>query len=607
MKINKKSILLTIICIMLVSTVIWAQKSSNSEKSIIQKAMKDELERNYSRLKLDNLASPFFIGYTMKVGKSLEVKSVLGSTLSADEYPIRSFNVKVLVGDYQMNDENFMDMNQLYSSGNYVPSSIPIEEDYNGIRRAFWLTTDNVYKKAAEKLERKKAAMKQQTVASEYATLEDFSKIKPVVQIEPGRIIPFDKAHWENIANDISKILKDYPEVYASEARIVIFTGEKYYLTSEGTEIIEPDNYASIYINAYTQTTTGEELTDNVIYHASNPEDLPSKELIARDVKTLGEKLSELRKAKILAESYNGPVMFEGSAAAEFFAQRFFRTGNGLLASRKPIVGDARIASYINQQYGEPLDSYIDKRIISKNVTIKAVPSLNKFNNIPLIGSYSVDEEGVIPPNEIILVQNGILKSLLNNRTPAPKIKNSNGHQRGFWETGLTTCTGASVINIVAENGLSDAEMKAKLIQMAKDEGLEYGIIIRKIKPLLSGKYPRFNVAPQSYGGGQPKAFEDPVYIYRVYVTDGREELLRCAEMQNVSISALKHIAAFSNKQIVHNTLMPQLGSYGDYGGSGYPASFITPSAFILEELEVKNAKQDYTPKPPIVESPLRK
>ncbi len=607
MKINMKGILLSIICFMLVTPAIWAQMSSNSEQSIIQKAMKDELERNYSRLKIDNLASPFFIGYTMKAGKALEIKSVLGSTLSADEYPVRAFNVKVLVGDYQMNDDNFMDMNQLYSGGNYVISSIPVEEDYNGIRRAFWLTTDNVYKKAAEKLERKKAAMKQQTVASEYATLEDFSKVKPVVQIEPGKKIAFDKSKWESFANDVSEILRNYPEVYASEVRIIIFTGKKYYLTSEGTEIVKPENYASIYINAYTQTATGEELIDNLIYHSFNPDGLPSKETIITNVKILGNKLTELRKAKTLTESYNGPVMFEGTAAAEFFAQRFFRTGNGLLASRKPIVGDSRIAAYINQMYGESLDSYVDKRIISKNVTIKALPTLTKYDNIPLIGSYNIDEEGVTPPNEIVIVQNGILKNLLSNRTPSPKIRNSNGHQRAFWETGTTACPGASVINIVAEGGLPDNEMKAKLIQMAKDEGLEFGILIRKIKPLLSGKYPKFNVASQSFGGGQQKAFEDLVYVYRVYVTDGREELIRSAEMQNVSISALKHIASFSNKQIVHNTLMPQLGSYGDYGGSGYPASFITPSAFILEELEIKNAKQDYTPKPPVVESPLKK
>lgn len=168
-----------------------------------------------------------------------------------------------------------------------------------------------------------------------------------------------------------------------------------------------------------------------------------------------------------------------------------------------------------------------------------------------------------------ILVENGILKTLLTNRIPNPKVRKSNGHQRPVIRSAYSSSSslGPSVITVSTSKGKSYPELKKELLKRAREEGMEYGIIIRKLNPVM---------------------------VYRVYVEDGSEEPVRSVKLGAFSLSTLRHIASVSEKQFVYNTL-----------ASGVPASFIVPQTLILEELEVKSEKRDYTPKLPVVSSPL--
>ncbi len=69
-----------------------------------------------------------------------------------------------------------------------------------------------------------------------------------------------------------------------------------------------------------------------------------------------------------------------------------------------------------------------------------------------------------------------------------------------------------------------------------------------------------------------------------------------------------------SQEQMVYNTLVSSGGSGGfsfmmapGASASGIPASFILPQALIFEELEVKKEQREFTPKLPVVPSPLAK
>jgi len=102
--------------------------------------------------------------------------------------------------------------------------------------------------------------------------------------------------------------------------------------------------------------------------------------------------------------------------------------------------------------------------------------------------------------------------------------------------------------------------------------------------------------------------------VYRVYVKDGREELVRSVKLGSLALSTLRRITGVGKKRTVYNTLVPSASGPAGLlsfslpsSNQGIPASFIVPQSLIIEELEVENEKSDFTPKLPVVPSPLSK
>ena len=119
-------------------------------------------------------------------------------------------------------------------------------------------------------------------------------------------------------------------------------------------------------------------------------------------------------------------------------------------------------------------------------------------------------------------------------------------------------------------------------------------------------------INPESFmsGGceGESK-ISNPIYIYKVYVNDGREELVRSAKFSGVQINVFKNIIALSDKQVGYNTFISKSDGQFDFM-SGFtnplPASFIMPNSLLFEEMEVLKDKKAYS-KLPIVSNPVYK
>jgi hypothetical protein len=226
-----------------------------------------------------------------------------------------------------------------------------------------------------------------------------------------------------------------------------------------------------------------------------------------------------------------------------------------------------------------------------------------------------MDEEGVKPPDEIILVENGTLKTLLSTRIPTRAVRESNGHSRPVL-SGAGSGLGPAVVSVTATAGKSRAEMKAQLLELAKVEGLEYGVIVRKLKSPTSGAERRFDAMSMmmmARGAQEGPSLTKPILVYRVWVKDGREELVRSVKLGSLALSSLRRMGGAAQEQMAYNTLVPGGGGgfsfmmAPSFSASGVPASFILPQALIFEELEVKKEQREFTPKLPVVPSPLVK
>jgi len=594
---------------------------SQATRDIIQSAMRDEIKRNIDKLRLENLQDPFFIAYTIRDARTMEIAASLGAIVNSNKNHYRNHDVRLMVGDYSLNDENYFDL----TGGGFGRTMLrgadrlPLENDYSGIRRALWIATDNLYKRATESFERKKAALEQQTLSEEDKALADFSRAEVVKYKSPPIEFAMDQEKWEKIARELSGIFSDYPDIYSSQLRIFFYQSDIFFSNSEGTETIKPLSLVAVQINASTQAEDGDPLNDHLTYYGVLPGDLPTLKSMKNDITETAKGLIALKTAPVFEDSYTGPVMFSNQATAEFFAQRLFSGSSGLISSRKPVVGDPRAASFLNRSGGERLEDRIDRRIIARDISIKAQPTIQKFSGKKLIGSYQVDAEGIKPPDEIVLVERGVLKSLLSNRIPTKKINQSNGHERPLVGVGNVSSNGLgpSVINVTSSNGMTNSELKQELIQLAKDEGLEYGILVKKIKSPISGQVLRLDpmaILTMSRRAQHGPSLTEPILVYRVFVKDGREELVRSVSLGSLSISTLRRMSGASEEQIVYNTIVPTASgpmgmfSFAAPGSNrGIAASFIVPKSLIIEELEVENEKRDYTPKLPVVVSPLVK
>ena len=565
-----KYILILILSVVIYQPTLRAQSGDNE---IIFKAMNDELNRNINQLMLDKYKPPFFISYHFYDAQSFYVRASLGSVRYSYEGPNRSLNVRLMIGDYSLNDENFVSGTQNYQSENRNNLSLPLMNDYSSIRRSFWVMSDQVYKSALEKYEQKITALKQQNKEDE-EKLDDYSKIPAVNVTLKGVAFNYDKTQWENIAKDLSAAFKTYGQINGSSVNITFGKAMVYVISNEGTKLKMPLTIANISVSANTQAEDGDQLNDQLSYCALTPDQLPTADKIKQDIKQMAENLTALRKAPVMGDAYSGPVIFEGAAVADLCSQKLFR-GNGLIASREPIYAVEKP----NQGSVNKLDSKVNQKICSENITIKATPKIKTFNNISLIGSFEIDAEGVVPKDELVLVDKGILKTLLNDRVPTPKVKESNGYCGfGIRGSSVSTQKAPGVINITYDKGEAMKSLRKSVLKEAEKSGLEFVYVIRKFES----------------SGNRNSAISKPFSIYKMSVKTGEEQLIRSAVISEFQTTAFKQITKGTMEQNVYNTLL----------NSSVPVSFIVPQALVFGDISIEKDKTT-KPKLPVVANPV--
>ncbi len=96
--------------------------------------------------------------------------------------------------------------------------------------------------------------------------------------------------------------------------------------------IVRDDSIVGLDGSAATQAADGAPLSDHFLLFRRSWSDLPPRAELVRELRELGSRLTALRGAALL-DQYNGPVLFEGQAAAELFAQVFAQR---LVARKRP-------------------------------------------------------------------------------------------------------------------------------------------------------------------------------------------------------------------------------------------------------------------------------
>ncbi|MEI7596667.1 MAG: metallopeptidase TldD-related protein [Bacteroidota bacterium] len=585
-------------------------KSQDINK-VIMSAMQKEIKRSMDSLQIDKMAKPSFLSYGILDADFVTVNAILGGITESKVINERFYMNRLLVSSDNKTNENYLDENMIWSWDD-TDYSVVKGSDENAIRRCLWLSTDKKYKSAITTLEAKISAINQQNLSAEEKQLPDFCKVSPVIKKFPSPVNNINKVALETMVKEASLVFKKYPKIQVSEASLSAISGTMYFANSEGTSVRFPVEVVAFRITARTQAQGGEPLVDHVLLYFPKISDLPSSANINAEVEKMAKTLSQLVDAPIINEPYSGPVLFEDEAAAEAIVQKFFSDKTGLFTVRKPIIASPEIASMAADKLKEnSLEAMMNKKVISRDFSITAIPFQKEYDKIKLIGSFEIDAEGVVPSQSISIIENGVLKTLFSDRNPSLKVQTTNGHSRPYFNyNGIGSSTGVGVAQFINNNPLTSFtkdELKAKLIAAAKEEDLEYAYIVRKVVSEAANLNEEGGV---TFFGSEKKKPEltKVIQIYRVKVSDGSEVLIRNAEVQGLNIKAFKHVIGTSKYLQAYNTLLtPVKQSVWNTNQmiTGYAASFIVPQGILFSELEVVLEKQNMIKRNPIVTNPV--
>ena len=536
-----------------------ATQAQTERQRMVFKAMSDELQRNMDSLSIASWEKPFFIQYAMQEGRIFQVQATLGAVTGVNEFPVGGMSAQVLVGNYQLANINLS--NTDYRSGSRSDTA-PIDGYYDEIRRRLWLLSDNAYKAAIEEYSNKATSLRQLNLPPEVLELPDFTPLPAVTYFGTAKELTPQRNYWEKIARDCSAVFKKYTKIYDSNVGVEIYSGHIYSINSEGTQLLHPVRLLVMSVNAYTKLEDGEEISDRLAFYGLTETGFPDVALLVKEIEAMAENIIAVTHAPKLDESYTGPVMLEGAALTLGMVSELLAPRTGMVAYRTPLRsgGVERL-----------MEDRLNRRILSTDITVKAMPHLKTYNGQTLIGAYEIDAEGIIPSDELLLIENGMLRALMSDRIPTKKIKTPTGNRIYTYQPqGISTRVSPGVLSISTSGGIPRDTLKARLLEAARIEGLDHAYIIRS---LPSGRY---------------------TSLYRVSVADGSEQLVRAGVPSRIDMAKLKRSLGASEESIVANMII-----------GGVPTSIICPNAMIIEEIDIEKRNLQNTTKLPTVSNPL--
>ncbi len=569
-----------------------AQTSSDNDHTL--QAMRDEMARSKTRLELQIPGSPqpqrpYYIEYRLLDLDVREIVSEFGDLVSSTRTRNRFMDVEARVGNYKLDSSNFISDDGF--RGFIGPTgSVGIDRDYNSLRQDLWIATDQAFKEAVESYSRKQAYLSSLARPSD---IDDFAHAAPLQLVEPLVTPDWSSRNWEQEARETSAALRAFPQIYESRVTYYLVYATEYLLTSEGTEIRTNHSYAAIEAGMDTLADDGMQVNHMYATYAPKPADLPSVDSVRKALNVTGTELMAMRAAEP-AQDYTGPVLFESRAAAPLLAQVLTPAINGA----RPPVSFTPVVEQLLTGLGGRSDwvGRMGARVLPMSVSLVDDPSATEFHGTPLLGGYSVDDEGV-RAQKVTIVDDGIVKQLLMSRRPGPDGDQSNGHGRSAFLNDAKPTMSNLFFN--ATDTLSPADMKKKFLDECRSEKLPYCLVVREMdNPAISLLHQDdFSELLASFSGGAGTGDRLPLIVFKIYPDDGREEMIRGSRIIGLNTRMLRNLDGIGSDDFVYNYMQSQdagfagtaLGAFGS-ARNGLPASMVAPS-ILIDDLEVRGAR----------------
>ena len=543
-----------------------------SAQERLLEVLRDELHREAEELKKEEFP-PYHMNYRVIDKQVSQVATSFGAENGDMYYRQRQLVPQIRIGS--VSSDNFK-IQQMGAAGNQfgLPSALLPLEDGGGedaIRQAVWNETNNRYRFAVEVyrngLARQSVNVEQEDKSPCFSAAPAEKYFEAPLPAEQQKL---DLKEWGKRLKTVSAVFNDFPELLDGNASVNYTVERRYFLNTEGTEVVQNLTYARVMVNATVKADDGMVLPLMLSYFAYRPEDLPSDEQMVAEARQMAKTLQALRTAPV-ADPYTGPALLSGAASGVFFHEIFGHRTEGQRMK--------------NDSDGQTFKKMVGQYVLPADMQVFDDPTLKSYAGTDLNGFYKFDDQGV-KAQRVDVVMNGKLNDFLMTRTPIDNHPVSNGHARG--EAGFDPVSRQSNLVIETKDHKSPEELRALLLEEVKKQGKAYGYFFKEVTGGLTytGK------------GGTNSFNVNPLEVYRIY-PDGRpDELVRGVDLIGTPLSM------FSN--IIHAGGQAQVftGMCGAESGQ-IPVTAISPTILVNNvETQRKAKSQDILP---ILPRPERK
>jgi len=529
--------------------------------------LEEELKREMATLSGEE-TPPYFMSYSVSDLSVFGTNAMFGNLLNTNEDRTRTLRVSVRVGDYKLDNTHKLDeFGGAYGmmGGGYLP----IDNEPLAIKQALWNETNMAYIDALDVYS--DLLIKMESKNEEDKDVDDFSKEEPEVYIDPlpgDFLAGLNKKEWEQKVKKYSEVFLKEKDIIFGIAGINIGIERKYFVSTEGTKIVENRYNANLVITGMIRSDDGLELPLNKTWFAYDINDLPDDETVLKEVDNMIENLIALRDAPIV-EPYEGPAILSAGSAGVFFHEIF---GHRVEGPRQKSESD-----------GQTFTKKVGERLLPKSFNIVFDPTTSRYQGTDLNGYYKYDDEGV-KAQKVNVVENGVLKGFLMSRCPIEGYTKSNGHGRA--QAGMEPVARQSNLIVESSKMHTMEELRKMLVKECEKQDKELGLLFKEVVGgfTLTGRY-------------MPNAFNImPTEVYRVFVDGRPDELVKGVDLIGTPLAMFSKIVAAGDEAAIFT------GTCGAESGS-VPVTAISPALFI-SQIEIQK-RQKTESVPPILTMPV--
>jgi hypothetical protein len=216
-------------------------------------AMTTELHRAFTSLGRagapgdDKQLPPYFLSYSVSDASYVGIRAQYGAVVDNSASRVRVADVQVRLGDPKLDNTHGTHRGSAVNS-----MELPLTDDREALERTLWMATNTGYGTALDNYLRVKTEA--QVRAKEEDTSPDFSQEAPQTHIGTAApAVVVDRAAWAQRVAELSKIFREYPDVYQNAVMLTVQNETDYFASSEGSQVVTPHLAARLVVFAVTR------------------------------------------------------------------------------------------------------------------------------------------------------------------------------------------------------------------------------------------------------------------------------------------------------------------------------------------------------------------